>query len=363
MGAGAHLVQRGEVEDPPQVGDAAGVHDGGAYVVDELFGDQVLNVPDRVHHLADRDRCRRVLPDEPEGLLVLGRGGVLHPEQPAALDALAEPRGLDRGQPVVHVVQQMEAEAEAFPHGLQIARREAQVGLGVPRLLVGQLGRGGLVHGALAHPVRPSDVGHGRLRAYGLVAQLQIALDVVQQGGHVGAAGVRIHQHAVPGTAAEELVDREAGRLALDVPQRRVDRGDRRHGDGPAPPVGALVEVLPHVLDAGGVPADQQGGHVVAQIARDGQLTAVEGGVAESRHPVRGGHAERDEGTAGRGDEDLDTFDCAHSGSLPIAAPRSRSTCIQASVAQYGNTCVAALRTMGPWLKPTGGGRVGATST
>ena len=45
MGSGAHLVQGREVEDPAQVGDAARVHDGGADVVDELLGDQVLARP------------------------------------------------------------------------------------------------------------------------------------------------------------------------------------------------------------------------------------------------------------------------------------------------------------------------------
>ena len=116
--AGAHLVERGEVEDPPQVGDAAGVHDGGAHVVDELLGDQVLDVPDRVQDLADRDRGGGVLPDEPERLLVLRGCRVLHPEQPAVLDLLAEPGGLDRGEPVVHVVQQVEAEPEPLAHRL-----------------------------------------------------------------------------------------------------------------------------------------------------------------------------------------------------------------------------------------------------
>ena len=193
-------------------------------------------------------------------------GGVLHPEEPAGLDALAEAGRLDRRQPVVHVVQEVETEAEALPYGLQVRRCEAEVGLGVPGLLVGQIGRGRFVDLALADAVRAADVRDGRLGAHGLVAELQIALDVVEEGGHVGAAGVRVDQDAVPGPAAEQLVHGESGGLALDVPQGRVDGGDGRHGDRAAPPVGALVEVLPGVLDPRRVAADEARDHMVGEV-------------------------------------------------------------------------------------------------
>ena len=165
-----------------QVGDAACVHDRGAHVVDELLGDELADVPHGAEHLADRDRRRGVLPDEPERLLVLGRSRVLHPEQPAALDALAEPGRLQGRQPVVHVVQQVEVEPEPLAHRAQGAGREVQVGLGGPRLLVRQRGGGRLVDPvALAHPVGAPDVGHGGLGAHGAVAEGEEALDVVEQ--------------------------------------------------------------------------------------------------------------------------------------------------------------------------------------
>ena len=59
-------VERRQVEDSSQMGDPTGVHDGGSDVVDELLGDELLDVPDRVQDLAGGDRGRRVLPDEPE---------------------------------------------------------------------------------------------------------------------------------------------------------------------------------------------------------------------------------------------------------------------------------------------------------
>ena len=196
--AGPDLVQRRQVEDPTQVRDTACVHDRGAHVVDELLGDQLLDIPDRTEHLANRDRRRGVLSDQPERLLVLRRGRVLHPEQPAVLDSLAEPGGLDGREPVVYVVQQVEVEPEPVAHGLEIGGREVQIGLGGPRLLVGQRGRRWLVDRALPHPVGAADVRDGGLGPHGPVAEVAEARDIVEQRRHVGAAGVGVDEHAVP---------------------------------------------------------------------------------------------------------------------------------------------------------------------
>ena len=93
-----------------------------------------------------------------------------------------------------------------------------------------------------------------------------MALDVDAELFEGGATRVAVDQHAVPGRAAEQLVDGEAGDLAVEIPQGHVDRGDRGHGHRTAAPVGALVEVLPGVLDPAGVPADQQRAQMVAQV-------------------------------------------------------------------------------------------------
>ena len=95
--------------------------------------------------------------------------------------------------------------------------------------------------------------------------------------------------------AAEQLVERQPGDLALDVPERHVDRGDRRHRHRPAAPVGAAVEVLPGVLDAVRVAVDQQRHDVLAQVGGDRQLAPVEGRVAEPGDAVIGRQLERDE--------------------------------------------------------------------
>ncbi len=46
-GCRTHDSQVCETGDAAQMGDAAGMHDGGADMVDELFLDQLLAVPDR----------------------------------------------------------------------------------------------------------------------------------------------------------------------------------------------------------------------------------------------------------------------------------------------------------------------------
>src|ERR1039458_5737831 len=52
------LVLRSEVHQLAQGRDAAEVRCGRTHVVDQLLGDQPLEVPDRVEHLTDRERRR-----------------------------------------------------------------------------------------------------------------------------------------------------------------------------------------------------------------------------------------------------------------------------------------------------------------
>jgi len=51
VGAAADVVEIGELEDAPEVGDPTGVDDVGADEVDELLGDELLAVPDGVEDL------------------------------------------------------------------------------------------------------------------------------------------------------------------------------------------------------------------------------------------------------------------------------------------------------------------------
>ena len=58
----------------------ARVHDRRADIVDQLFADQLLAVPDRIKDLAHGERRRRVLSNQTERFLTLGRRRVLDPE-------------------------------------------------------------------------------------------------------------------------------------------------------------------------------------------------------------------------------------------------------------------------------------------
>ncbi len=65
MARGARVVNRGKIEDAPQAGDTPGV-DGGRAVVDELLGNEVLEIPDGVEHLAEREGRGGVLANQPK---------------------------------------------------------------------------------------------------------------------------------------------------------------------------------------------------------------------------------------------------------------------------------------------------------
>jgi hypothetical protein len=131
-----------------------------------------------------------------------------------------------------------------------------------------------------------------------LVSGRQVFAHRVEQFGYVAAGGVAVRECAGAAGAAEELVDRQSGHLALDVPQGDVDRRDGRRRHRAAPPVRASVRVLPGVLDGVCVASGQQG-RVLAQVGRHGEFTAVQRGVAEAGQAVLGGDAQGDEG--GRG--------------------------------------------------------------
>jgi hypothetical protein len=46
-----------------------------------------------------------------------------------------------------------------------------------------------------------------------------------------------------------------------------VDRRDRRHRHRPSPPIGAAIKILPEVLDAVRIAADQAGDDMVAKFS------------------------------------------------------------------------------------------------
>src|SRR5262249_7012144 len=76
--------------------------------------------------------------------------------------------------------------------------------------------------------------------------------------GVLAPAAAAVGAHAVR-VAAPKLVERQPGRLAGEIPQRDVERGDRHAGDADAPHAAvAAVHLVPQALDLERILPDQQ---------------------------------------------------------------------------------------------------------
>ncbi len=198
MAARAHLVQLGQRGDLPQVGDASGVDDRRPHVVDELLLNELLAIEDRVEHLADGDGGDGVPPDQTEALLQFGRRGVLHPEQAMRLERLAHACGLDRRQPVMDVVQQVDFVAELRADTLEQLRHEADVGIAAPPTLRHAPLLGWFIGtGATTDAVGAGEPGNPTLHPDRRVAQVEMMRDRSNRPLDVGAIGMCVHQHGL----------------------------------------------------------------------------------------------------------------------------------------------------------------------
>ena len=163
----------------------------------------------------------------------------------------------------------------------------------------------------LGGAVRSLQSGNRHLGANHLEAAFHGVPHAVFDLGKVIAARVRVGERSHTRAPAQQLIDRHAGALALDVPQRHVDAGERRHLHRAAPPVRPAIEVLPDILDGFRVAPDQQRRNVLFQVRRHGKFTPVERGVAHSVKPRLAGHDLHQHVVAARaGDDD------AHVGNL-----------------------------------------------
>jgi hypothetical protein len=98
---------------------------------------------------------------------------------------------------------------------------------------------------------------------------------------------VAIDAHLLAGRAAEEVVDRNAETLPLQIPERDVDPGDRAHDHLPGRPEGAAHHLAPPVLDLPGVLPDQE----VAEVVEDAEHATpapTEARLADARQPLVG---------------------------------------------------------------------------
>ena len=149
-----------------------------------------------------------------------------------------------------------------------------------------------------------------------LIAQCLIAQGLGHGFLDAAPVGVAIDHDPRPARATQQLIKRQARLLGLDVPERRINRRDRRHGHRSPPPVGAAIKILPDVLDRLRVAADQGGDYVVGQIARHRQLAPVQSGVTKAVETFARLDPQGDEVAPGTGDDDAGAGDLQHYASL-----------------------------------------------
>jgi hypothetical protein len=118
-------------------------------------------------------------------------------------------------------------------------------------------------------------------------ARLLLLLD------QLGLPGVGVDSHPVAGRAAQQLVDGDAERLPLDVPQGLVDAAQGRRQDGAAAVERVAVDRLPVVDDAARVLPDQRRRDLLDR-GPDGQRAAFDDGLAEADDPRVGVHLEEE---------------------------------------------------------------------
>ena len=95
----------------------------------------------------------------------------------------------------------------------------------------------------------------------------------------------------VPPLASEQPVERHAGGLPGDVPQRHVDRADaERDQPAVAVPVGRVAEPAPDARDVARIPAHDQGRQAALDDEghRQGRLLAARDGLPPAHQPVVG---------------------------------------------------------------------------
>ena len=229
-----------------------------------------------------------MLADEAEALLVFGTQAVLEKKEVIRLEVAGEARGLDRVEFFVAVVQQLDLLAELRSQMLEEAGHRAEIRGGLEdfrlrqRRHVGDAARRCLGRLRARCPVRSLESGNRHLGANAFEAALDRVTSAVFHLREIASARVRVSQSADPGASAEQLVDGHAGALALDVPEREVHSRERGHLHRTSAPVRAAVEILPGVLDALRVAADEQRRDVLLEVLRDGQLPPVERRVADA---------------------------------------------------------------------------------
>ena len=202
----------------------------------------------------------RLLPDQLEVVLLLGRQRVLEEERAVLLQLLAQLHGLAGRDPLVDVVQQLDLVAELRAQVLEQLRHGAGRRGRAPRRSWDRSARrtsrlvGSLVEpGAVGRPCRGSPPGRGRAGTPSPSPPGRSSSTSWMSRPLAWAYSRR----GEPALAAQQLIDGHVRPLALDVPERHVHAAHRVEQHRAVPPVRADVGRLPDVLDLVDVAADR----------------------------------------------------------------------------------------------------------
>ena len=219
--------------------DAAGMNQVDPQVVDELVLDQRLELPLVRELLARRDRQIHLVADGPQRHGVERTDRVLVEVEAMRLERPAEVGRFRGAEHRVRVEDQVDVVADRAAQRLRRLDRLDDRGLGIPvpeRVVVER--------GERAEAQRGESL-------------LSPAKRVLRQLGRGGSRQVAVDPHPLARRAAEEVVDRDAEPLPLEIPEGDVDPGDRAHDHLPGRPERAPYQLAPPVLDPRRVLPDQ----------------------------------------------------------------------------------------------------------
>src|SRR5260370_30096130 len=106
--ARADVIDIGQGSDLLQGRDSSSVNYRHSDVVNQLFANQKVCIPNRIENFPYREWRRRMLANDAKSLLQFRRNRIFQPEQVIRLQVFSQSGGLNRSQPVMHVLKQVD---------------------------------------------------------------------------------------------------------------------------------------------------------------------------------------------------------------------------------------------------------------
>ena len=217
-----------------ELGYAAALHDVRLDHLHNLSLQQIGVVPLGIKALAGRKRDVHLLGDALHGIEVLRRHRFFIHERAVRFHRVADADGIRRCEPAMHFDQQLHIVSDRLAHGFKLLDGDA--------LRLDGDEQSAMVEGVALE------------RGESLLCVAQSVLHRILDGEAIPPA---VTPELVAHRAAEELIDGNAERLPLDVPERNLDAANSRHLHHTATHMEVMIERLPVLLDAVRVLADE----------------------------------------------------------------------------------------------------------